>query len=77
MPTNSSPARYTHTARLLRSYAVGAEQFGRVALAGETVELWKDPALQDGEWITIRRGHEGGAVLLTDLADVAPKPAAS
>jgi hypothetical protein len=69
----SGRARWTHTATLVRSYPIGAEQFGHWADAGSTVELWQDPADQEGELITIRRGHDTGAARLVDLVDVERK----
>jgi hypothetical protein len=72
-PRPDTKKRWTHTATLRRTTSVGPEQFNAIAPAGVTVQLWQDPALQQGDLISIRYGHYTGAARLTDLTDVQVK----
>jgi hypothetical protein len=68
-------SKFTHTARIAVATPVGPEQMGRVLPVGTTVEVYQDPAQQNGNLITIREGWDTGVIRVRDLRLVAPKAA--
>ena len=70
MNDRRNPNNWTHTATLAVVYPYGAEQFGNTVPVGETVTLWKDPALQEGDLITFRYRSGTGVAHLEDLRNV-------
>jgi len=65
--------RWTHTAVLTGSALVGPSQDVTLLPAGETVDLWQDPADQSGHLISIRKGDKTGATPLTQLSNIQAK----
>jgi hypothetical protein len=70
-------ARWTHTAVLTETVKVGPRQFyhwdSSNARPGTTVELYQDPALQDGDCISIMLNGYGGVARLASLTNIQAK----
>jgi hypothetical protein len=64
---------WTHTATVAVNHRIGPWQFGDTIQPGDVVEVWQDPTLQEGGLISIRKGHNTGAVPINDLIDYKSK----